>query len=175
MREVGLLSSREVFCFFLIDNQIFMKKILVIYALLGIMGCSSKLRPLDYYLAYKNMKWLEGSWEGTADGKPFCETWAFANDTLMINKNLDCSTNTVKEDGALIQVIDRQIYYTNQPKSGEKLLTWTLVDCDTAHIRFENPNAPYSQTMIFDHIENDKWRATLITKGKPIVYVLNRK
>jgi hypothetical protein len=152
-----------------------MKNILVICVLLGIIGCSSKLRPLEYYLAYKNMKWLEGSWEGMADGKPFCESWAFANDTLMVNKNLICETGAVKEEGALIQVIDRQIYYTNQPKSGAKLLTWTLVDCDTTHIRFVNPNAPYSQTIVFDHIENDQWRATLTTKGKSIVYVLHRK
>ena len=121
------------------------------------------------------MKWLAGSWEGMADNKPFCESWTFANDTLMVNKNLICATGEVEKEGALIQLIDQQIYYTNTPKEGEKLLKWELVDCDSTHVRFTNPDAPYSQTIIFDHIPDDLWRATLITKGKPLVYVLHRK
>jgi hypothetical protein len=152
-----------------------MKKILPFFMLFSLLGCQTKLGPLNYFIAYKNMKWLAGSWEGTADNKPFCESWTFANDTLMVNKNLICATGEVEKEGALIQLIDQQIYYTNTPKAGEKLLKWELVDCDSTHVRFTNPDAPYSQTIIFDLIEKGQWRATLITKGKQIVYVLHKK
>ncbi len=151
-----------------------MKNILPIL-LLSLFGCNTQMRPIQYFQAFQNMRWLAGTWEGEYESKPFCETWVIANDTLLTNKNIDCATGADQSGGALIQVLDGQIFYTNNPESKEKLLKWQLADCDTARVRFTNPNAPYSQTMIFEHTPDDRWRAILVTKGDTLVHLLRRK
>lgn len=143
--------------------------------LLMLCACQNEMKPLDYHLVFQNLRWLEGSWQGSFEGKPFCESWAFANDTLMVNKNLDCAADTIAEDGARIQVIDKQVFYTNAPKAGEQLLTWKLADCSPTRVRFANPNAPYSQTIVFEKTADGKWTADLTTKGKTLTHVLTKK
>jgi hypothetical protein len=131
----------------------------------------------DKKAAFKQIKWLHGAWEGTADGKPFCESWLFVNDTLVENRALSCETGLEKEEGvgAKIQVLSAKMYYTNNPKQGEPLLKWEITALDSAHIKLVNPTAPYSQTMIFEHLPNDLWKATLIGQRDTMVYTLHRR
>jgi len=152
-----------------------MQKIFMLLSLLLLFGCETKLRPIEYFQAFQNMRWLAGSWEGEYQGQPFCETWTVANDTLLVNKTINCGSGEAEEGGAFIQVVNGQVVYANNPKQGEASLQWQLADCNESQLRFTNPKAPYSQTMIFEHTPDDRWRATLVTKGDTLVYLLHRK
>ena len=131
----------------------------------------------DKKAAFKQLKWLHGSWEGTADGKPFCESWTFAHDSLIENRGLSCKTGLAKAEGvgAMIRIIEGKIYYTNNPKQGEQILKWAVTELDSNHIKLVNPTAPYSQTMIFEHLPDDLWKAILIGKKQTLVYSLHRR
>ncbi len=152
-----------------------MRKIFLFATLLLLVSCENKLRPVDYFQAFQNMRWLEGSWEGDYQGKPFCETWTFANDTLLVNKTIACDSREAEEGGAFIKIVDGQVVYANNPKQGEQSLQWQLADCNENRLRFTNPKAPYSQTMVFEHTPEDRWQATLVTNKDTIVYLLHRK
>lgn len=143
------------------------KTIAFFLLLIALNACESKLRPLDYFVVFQNMRWLVGSWEGEYEGKPFFETWELASDTLL--------RNTTSEGQSFIRVIGRQVFYTNDPKPGEQMLRWKLADCNEQRVRFENPTAPYSQTIVFEHTPDDRWKAVLVTKGDTVAYLLKRK
>lgn len=119
---------------------------------------------------------MQGSWEGMADGKPFCESWTFAHDSLIENRGLNCETGLAKEAkaGAMIRVLEGKMYYTDNPEQGQPLLKWDVTELDATHIKLVNPTAPYSQTMIFEHLPDNLWKATLISKKQTLVYTLHK-
>jgi hypothetical protein len=138
-------------------------------------SCKRWLNPLEYHTAFQQMKWLEGTWQGKAGDSLFYETWTLSNDTLLCNQNYKISGSDKLISGRYqIEVVDGQIYYSNDPQPGEKKIRWELTDIDKKAMRFENPDAPYSQVIGFK-LENDStWKATLTTNKTDVEYVLHR-
>jgi len=55
------------------------------------------------------------------------------------------------------------------------MLRWKLADYNEQRVRFENLSAPYSQTIVFEHTPEGRWKALLVTKDDTITYLLKRK
>ena len=148
-----------------------MKNLIFLFCLAVCNSCQSGMKPLEYHQAMKNMQWLVGNWEAEANGKPFYETWRTVNDTLLANVNFTIENgDTIVGGKAEITVLDGQIFYANEAQ-----LKWELADCSERTARFTNPDAPYSQTILFEHTQEDQWNAVLTTNGKDLTYLLTRK
>ena len=141
------------------------------------LSCKSKPAEehLDITAVFNSLRWLEGSWVGDYNGNPFYEDWNFSNDSLMINRNYSIENgDTTVNDMSSIHVQDHKVYYSNNPEEGKEKISWALTKHTDTSMQFENPKAPYSQTMIFEKTPEGKWKATLITKGEETIYLLDK-
>ena len=142
-----------------------MKNALLLLLLLSLANCRSSLRPLEYFSAFENMRWLSGSWEPDQQQTNMRETWTFENDSLLHHVSYLKGKDGVERpvDAGFIQMQDQQVYYTNDPMPGEPLLRWKLADCNCRRLRFHNAQAVQFQDIVFELTSDDRLHLTLIS------------
>ncbi|MBC5993087.1 hypothetical protein [Pontibacter cellulosilyticus] len=113
---------------------------------------------------FKSLRWLEGTWKGTADGEaPFFEKYEFVNDTLMqITYYSDSSLKKGSTDGG-VYFSGGKIYHNY------KSALWELKQLDGKSAAFV-PLRRASNSFTWKYTSPNEWTATLFaandSKGK---------
>lgn len=153
-----------------------MKNALLLLVLLTLANCRSSLHPLEYFSAFENMRWLSGSWELDTPDANMRETWTFESDTLLHHvsylKGKDGKERPV--DAGFIQMLEQQIYYTNDPMSGETPARWKLADCNCRRLRFHNAQSTQFQDIVFELMPDDRLHLVLTSGDEQQEIYYNR-
>ncbi|RYZ00733.1 MAG: hypothetical protein EOO11_00480 [Chitinophagaceae bacterium] len=119
--------------------------------------------------AFRQMSWLEGTWKGLANKKPFYEAWRFANDSTIVNLSIEITgTDTlVKESGAL-RLRGGHIYL------GEAPTQWTASRLRAGELVLRNDSLRFSNTIIWLHSPEDHWLTILEHPRSTVFYDMTR-
>jgi hypothetical protein len=111
----------------------------------------------------ERIKWLEGTWKGTTEGKePFYEKYRFEDTTMYEDSYEDSSLQKVTES-AKYALINGEFRHT---QDGKRVVVSELTDDKVVFI----PVAGQSNSYTFEKQPGGKWRATVewpATEGQP--------
>ena len=113
------------------------------------------------------LKWLEGSWKGMSNDKPFYEAWRFFNDSVIVNFEI-----TINNGDTLIKETNAIILRHNEKYYGNKTVQWKISRITANELVLKNDSLPYSNTIIWLHTKEDHWLAILENPASTIFYDL---
>ena len=104
----------------------------------------------------KKMLWLQGSWKGLYNGKPFYEAWHVLNDSMLMNYEIKITdTDTLIKESGSIHSRGENFFY------GTESVNWKLSTMTPNELVFKNFSLPYSQTILWKHTDEDHWYTKL--------------
>jgi hypothetical protein len=113
--------------------------------------------------AYKNLRWLEGSWKGEYNGQPFYEGWRLVNQEMVNFEFIINGKDTIVSRQNQIKPMDGVLTLGNGP------VYWKLKRLTSNEMMFENDTAKYSNRIIWLHLKNDHW-FTILQNPKTTAY-----
>ena len=124
----------------------------------------------------QKLKWLEGSWKGMANDKPFYEAWRFFNDSVLVNFAIEIQNGDtiIKESSALI-------LSGGQVSLGQPPTQWKASRITQNEIVLKNDTLKFSNVIIWLHTKEDHWFTVLEHPRSTVYYdmvrdaALNRK
>lgn len=128
-------------------------RILSIAALLGIVSTVNAQYGLS---DIPKLLWLEGSWKGMHQGKPFYEAWRKANDSTLHNFSIEIKgTDTLVKEAGRIVLKGSDIWFSDGTAA------WKLRRLNAAEMVFENDTLRYSNRIIWFRTSDDHWLTLL--------------
>ncbi|MGZ5190074.1 MAG: hypothetical protein ACXWCZ_03585 [Flavisolibacter sp.] len=113
------------------------------------------------------LKWLQGSWKGMSNDKPFYEAWRFFNDSVLVNFEI-----TVNNGDTVIRESNAIILKHNLKYYGNQTIQWKITRITANELVLKNDSLPYSNTIIWLHTKDDHWFAILENPASTIYYDL---
>jgi hypothetical protein len=147
--------------------------VLGLIAAAPVLAQSSRSQPATPFAAtdFAKLKWLEGSWRGSATGQePFYERYHFVNDsTIEISYYRDSTLTRESGTGRVYLTVGR-IYHTPGPGR------WGATRVDSSGVSFI-PQVNARNTFAWSYQSGDTWTATLRSgaSGRETVTVYEMK
>ncbi len=120
-------------------------------------------------MSISDFSWLQGKWEGTADGMNFFEEWKPISGNVMNGKGGAISgTDTVFSEKINIEQRGDEIFYIPDVKENAGPVDFKFTGIKADSIVFENPKHDFPQRILYFRLPSDKLYACIdgLEKGK---------
>lgn len=134
-----------------------------IYIFLIIFSLTSTGQTANTGNDFQKLKWLQGSWKGSANNQPFYEGWRLFNDSTLVNFSIE-----IKDKDTVIKESSALLFRNKKIVLGQET-QWQATRITENEIVLKNDTPRFSNTIIWLHTGSDHW-LTILEHPKSTVY-----